>query len=338
MYRARFLSSTFGITLAIATILGFTSFISLAHAQLSGGSGSDPLTIDLSPTYPAPYQTVTVTPSSTTFDISGATVSVTLNGTAFYKGSGGAPINIPIGGPGKNTTISISVTSGGQTTKKTLVINPADVALVEEPISTTHPFYEGIGLVAPQGGVRLIAIPDLRSSSGKSLDPSTLVYTWKLGDQILTADSGIGKSVLNAVASERYRDSNVTVTVASPDGSIIAQSGVTVSPVDPVTLLYKDDPLLGPLYDTALGSSLTMSGTEDTYLGVPYYFSHTPVLSWTVNGVASGADNSITVRSTGNGTGSAVVGFSANDTSSTQIANSTMSVNFGQKPTGFLGL
>lgn len=338
MYRARFLSSPLAITLFIAISVSVAGAFALpANAQISG-MGADPLTLDLSPTYPAPYQTVSITPSSTSFDIAGATISVTVNGAAFYKGSGGANISVPVGGPGSTTTIVISVTSGGQTTKKTLVIHPADVALVVEPISTTHSFYKGIGLVAPEGRVRLIAIPDLRSSSGKALDPSTLQYTWKLGDQVLANESGIGKSVLNAAASARYRDSDVSVTVASPDGSIVAQSTATISPVDPLTLIYQEDPLLGPLFDTALNGSVTMVDAEDSYRGVPYYFSGTPALSWTVNGTVSGSDKDITVRSTGNGTGSAVIGFTASENAASQTANSTLSVNFGQKSAGFFGL
>jgi hypothetical protein len=324
MNRGRFL---------VVLLLGF--FALTANAQ---SIGTDPLTVSISPTYPAPYQTVTITPSSTLFDIAGATVTIVVNGKAFYKGSGGTSVQVPVGGAGSATTIKVSAVSGGQATSKTLTIRPADVALVVEPISTTHPFYGGPGLVAANGRVRVIAIPDVRTSSNRAIDPANLEYTWKLGAQVLQNDSGIGKSVLDATAPERYRDADVSVTVSSSDGTLNAQAHTNISPVDPIARMYRNDPLLGPLFDVAVPPSITMAGTEDSYRGVAYYFSSPPSLSWAVNGVANGTDKDITVRSAGSGTGSAVLNFTANQEETSQTANTTVSVNFGQKKSGFLGL
>lgn len=302
-------------------------------------TGADPFTVDLSPQYPTPYQTVTVTPSSTIFDIGSAAISVTVNGVAFYKGTGGTGIAVPLGGPGSTTNISVTGVSAGKTYNKKFSIHPADVALVVEPISTTHPFYAGACLVPSEGIVRIIAIPDLRTSAGRVLDPASLEYTWKLGDQSLDSDSGIGQSVLSATAPQRYRDAVVSVTVQSQDGSLVAQAQTTISPVDQISQIYEDDPLLGPLYDNALVDSFTMPSTEDTFLGVPYYFSNKPVLSWVMNGTDSGSDPDITVRSSGDGAGTAVLNFSANSTGTVQTANSTVSVSFGQKKSlGIFGL
>ncbi|MBA3789483.1 hypothetical protein H0X32_03815 [Patescibacteria group bacterium] len=302
-------------------------------------AGTNPISLDIQPQYPAPYQNVTLTPSSSVFDVAAASISITVNGTAFYKGSGGSAVTIPMGGPGSTANISVSAIAGGQTYHAQLVIRPADVALVVEPLSTAHPFYEGHGLVSSNGRVRLIAIPDLRSSSGKAISPSTLEYTWKLGDQILESDSGIGKSVLNANAPQQYRDANVSVTVTDPASSAVAQTQTTISPIAPLVRIYENDPLLGPLYDNALSGNITMSGTENTYRGVPYYFSSLPSIGWGVNSVQSGSASDITVRATGNGQGTAVVNFAATSrTDASRSANTTLSVIFGQKSAGIFGL
>jgi hypothetical protein len=295
--------------------------------------------VDISPQYPVPYQTITLTPSSTLFDIGSATISVTVNGKSFYKGSGGTGIDVLLGGPGSVTTISITAVAAGQTYNKKFTIRPASVALVVEPVSTTHPFYDGASLVPSEGAVRLIAIPDFRTSAGKQVDPSTLEYTWTLGDQTLDSSSGIGQSVLNATAPQRYRDATVSVMVQNSDGSLIAQSQTTISPVDQLSRVYEDDPLLGPLFDNALPNAFTMSGTEDTFLGVPYYFSNPPGVSWIMNGTLNGTDPDITVRATGNGSGTAVLNFGATNANATESANSTVSVSFGQKKSlGIFGL
>jgi hypothetical protein len=323
------------VATALSVFFGFAP--RATNAQVTG---ADPLTLDVSPQYPAPYQSATITPSSSVFDMAASTIVVTVNGKSLYKGTGGSGISVPLGGPGSVTDVVVTISGDGQpAASKELVFHPESVALVVEPVSGTHPFYEGSGLVTSEGRVRIVAIPDVRTSPSHALDPASLIYTWYLGDQELESDSGTGKSVLDANAPQQYRDATVSVTVSSPDGNEIAQSQTTISPVSPLVRLYENDPLLGPLYDNALGNSVTMPDAEDTYRGVPYYFSETPVVSWGVNGVPSGTANDITVRSSGNGQGSAVLTFSATESDTSQSANSTVSVNFGQQQSsGIFGL
>ncbi len=308
-----------------------------AFAQVAG---TDPLTLSIRPEFPQPYGVVTVTPGSTLIDLSSSQVRISVNGTEVQKGSGSAPVQIQAGGPGVPTTITATaVASDGQTYTKTLVIHPADVALVVEPVSTTHPFYRGAPLVASEGLVRLIALPDLRTAAGTPIPASRLVYTWKNGDRLLESDSGLGKSVLTATAPVQFRDSTITVTVSTPDSSIVAQAVALISPVDPIARIYQDDPLLGPLFNYALPSSISMTDTEDTFRAVPYYFSGTPSLSWSVNDVQSQAGQDITVRSSGTGSGTALVSFAAKQSDTNQLANTSLTVQFGgKKSLGIFGL
>ena len=351
MLRISATRSTAVIILSLALIVLLVTnlnFVRQAHAQTDSVSAdgtaagvpvANPLTVSISPQYPTPYQTVTVTPSSSTFDIDSSSILVTVNGTAFYKGTGGAAINVPLGGPGSTTKIGVTAIYEGQSSTQDLVIQPASVALVVEPDSTTHPFYGGGSLVPSEGRVRLVAIPDLVTASGRQLDPSTLEYTWKLGDSVLDSDSGIGQSVLDATAPQRYRDADVSVTVSDPNGTLIAEADTPISPVDPITRIYENDPLLGVLFDVALPNSFTMTDTEDTFRGVPYYFSGTPSMNWQVDGTNSGTAQDLTVGATGSGRGSAVLNFTANDSGSQATANSTVSVAFGQTSSGgILGL
>ncbi|MDB5237060.1 MAG: hypothetical protein JWL88_162 [Parcubacteria group bacterium] len=302
--------------------------------------GTDPITISIDSQYPRPYSAVTVTPQSTLIDLNSSQVTVSVNGVVVQKGSGSAPVQIQAGAAGVRSTISVTaVTSDGQTYKKTLTFSPADVALIEEPVSTTHPFYRGAPLVASEGLVRLVALPDLRTASGAPIPASSLVYTWKNGNQVLESDSGIGKSVLTATAPVQFRDTTVTVTVTTKDDSVVAQASALISPVNPIARIYQNDPLLGPLFNTALPATIAMSDPEDTFRGVPYYFTGTPSLSWTVNGTESQAGQDITVRSNGSGQGTAVVGFQAKQADTNQLANILMTIQFGAKKSlGIFGL
>lgn len=317
-------------------LLGLSAFP--VHAQEL--PGSDPLTLSVSPQYPRPYQSVSVAPRSTLIDLSASTVRITANGTQVYEGSGTQAATIRAGGLGERTTVVVTVTDpSGKVYTETWVLRPAEVSLILEPVSTAHPFYQGGGLVASEGRVRLVAIADLRSSAGTRLPAASLIYTWKLGNRILTDSSGIGRSTLIATAPVRYRNADITVTVTSPDNSLVGEARTVVSATDPIARIYRNDPLLGPNFDNALSNRFSMPDTEATFRAVGYFFSVPPAFSWTVNGSANGSDKDLTVRATGNGQGTARLGVTALETASRRNADATVTVDFGARTGfGFFGL
>lgn len=320
-----------------AVVIAFSLLISpaLLHAQ---DVGAEPLTVRISPQYPKPYQTVVVTPASTLIDLSASTVSVSANGTLVQKGTGAEKANVTLGAPGTATTISVSAVNNGKTYTKQVVVRPADAALIIEPSTTAHPFYKGGVAVAPEGGLRLIALPDLRNASGR-IAPESLVYTWRLGDRVLEAQSGIGKTTLTATAPVRYRDTTVTLTVATQDSSIVAQTSAVVAPIDPLMRVYSNDPLLGPLFEKAFSGTVTLTGNEQTFRTVPYFFPSTPTLTWFVNSAVSGADRDITLRSTGSGGGTATLTASGKHPQNFQTASTRITVKFGNESgLGIFGL
>ncbi len=320
--------------LALSVLLFGISF-GAVHAQFTS---SDPLTISISPQYPKPYDTVIVTPSSTLIDLASATVKVSVNGKVVSTFSGSEGTSVTVGAPGVKTTITVTATTGGKTYKKSLVIATGDVALVVEPLSTAQPLYKGALLLAPQGRVRVIAIADLRGSSGARLNPNSLVYTWKLGNQILEADSGIGKNVLTAVAPQRYRDAQISVTVTSSDGSVVAQESTLLQPTDPIVRIYKTDPLLGTDFTRALAGTYTLAGSEESFRAVPYFFGAPPTLSWVVGGQGSGTSDEVTVRTNGSGAGRSSLSLSARLTETHQSVTNTLGLLFGTaKSTNIFG-
>ncbi len=298
-----------------------------AHAQFDTGQS---LSIIVSPQNPRPYDTVTITPDSNAIDLIASLVTVSVNGKVVETGTGAQSIPVTIGGPGETTKISVTAKIGGASYTSTVLLKPADVSLVIEPVSITHPFYLGGGLVAPSGRVRIIALPDLRTTPNVRLNPSTLIYTWKLGDQILKGDSGIGRSMLVATAPVRYRDAQVSVTVTNSDSTLVAQSATTISPVDPVSRVYHNDALMGPDFDHAL-SAFIMTTQEEAFRVVPYYFATLPSLSWAVNGQSASNDADVTVRTTGSGKGTATLSLTAIDSATRQSSSASLPITFGAR-------
>lgn len=306
----------------------------VAHAQFS--TDENPINSILTPMYPRPYQTATISPRSSLIDLSASTVVISVNGTIVQRGSGTQSAAVRIGGPGELTSIVVSVTApGGKVYTDTILVRPADVALVVEPATTAHPFYRGLPLVAPEGRVRLVAIPDVRTSATTRVDPDLLVYTWRLGERVLTDASGIGRSTLVATAPVKYRDATVSLVVTTQDSSVVAQATTEIAPRDPLVRMYPYDPLLGPNYDSALGSEYTLNATEGTLRAVPYFFSAIPSIEWGVGGVAQGAQRDLTVRATGSGSGTSALEVKARIVGTPNIATNRTLLRFGESASPF---
>lgn len=322
--------------LLMMLLVGTNTFV--AHAQAL--PTADTLSLVVSPQYPRPYQSVTIAPRSTLLDLSASTVRVSVNGENVYEGSGTQAATVRAGALGERTTVVLTVTDpSGTVHTKTQVLRPAEVSLVLEPNSTSHPFYQGGGLVASEGQVRLVAMADMRSSPGTRLPSSSLVYTWRLGNRILTDSSGIGRSILTATAPVRHRNADITVTVTSPDSSLVGEASTRVSAVDPIGRIYRNDPLLGPNFDVALTDRFSMPDTEATFRAVGYFFATPPTYAWTVNNRTNGTDKDLTVRATGNGQGTARLGVTLLETETRRSAEGRVTVDFGSSTGfGFFGL
>ncbi len=306
-------------------------FPSVAGAQLAP-TATDPLTITVSPAYPRPYDTVTLSVSSNLLDLVAGTVTIKANGTVIEKGL--RSVQYKVGPAGSVVTISASAETNEGVFQDQISINPADVALVVEPASTVPPLYEGAALVPSEGRLRIIAVADLRQN-GVRIPESQIVYTWKLGNQFLQDESGIGRNVLVATAPARYRDAQISVTASTQSKNTNAQASVIISPIDPLVRIYQNDPLQGVILERALFGTFTLNGEEAAFRIAPYFFKQDPSLSWTLNGAGSGVSKDLTVRSSG-GAGSAVIG--ANASTESAQASAGLSVRFGSTGVGIFGL
>ncbi len=300
-----------------------------AQAQLPTTVG---LELNLSPARPRPYDTVTINVASSLVNLPASLVTISVDGVPV--GEGDRTATVKMGGPGTSTVVRATAEFDGKTYTAQKTIMPAEVALIMEPDSTTRPFYPGASLVPAKGRVRLVALADFRSAPGTRIPSSELIYTWKIGNKTLTDQSGAGKSVLIATAPLRYRDADVSVSVATRSQSQVAQDSVTVAPIDPFVRIYRNDPLSGTWFANALSGAFTLTGEEETFVAVPYFFSGQPSFEWILNGNPSGAGEDVTVRASGNA-GSAVLGVAA--LSGESQARSSLTVRFGAARQGIFG-
>ncbi|MEK7125947.1 MAG: hypothetical protein AAB517_02655 [Patescibacteria group bacterium] len=315
----------------------------LAGAQSFGPMGDingDAFSVSVNPQYPAPYSQATISLLSGSIDLANSTVSVSVAGKEIYKGSS-RPFSVHLGRAGSITSVNVSVSSRGSTYTQNIPIQPQDVVLVAEPISSSPPLYPGKSLVPLEGSVRVVAMANLKGATGEAPRPSTYSYSWTVDGMQIANSSGIGKSTIIVASPLQYRVRDVSVAVMSSDGSLVGGAELSLTAMEPSVRIYESDPLLGIRYDRALSGSYSITGTEATLYVAPFSMPTTggaPFIQWFLNGDSAQTGNSITLRPTGSGKGNASLSLVAS-TKRSGTATMNISLIFGSTPSvNFFGL
>jgi len=306
-----------------------------ASAQSLGdlGSAGTSFTVSVAPQYPAPNSPVTLSFLSSSIDLANALMSVSVAGKNIYKGSV-QPVSITLGKAGSVTSVSVTISSAGANYTQALSVQPQDVSLVAEPISSSPPLYPGKPSVPLEGNVRVVAVANLRSASGQALNPTTLAYSWTVDGTQIANSSGIGKQAVIVASPLQYRSRDVSVDIMSPDGRLVGGSSITLSSADPIVRVYENDPLLGIRFERALADTFAIPGAEATLFAAPFSFPTSggpPFMQWLLNNAPAQSGSSITLRPTGSGRGSASLSLTASSGSYT-TATQNLSLSFGSSP------
>ncbi|MBI4088921.1 hypothetical protein HY415_02390 [Candidatus Kaiserbacteria bacterium] len=294
-----------------------------------GGAGPS-FTLSVDPQYPAPFSTASVSVQSDTLDLANALMSVSVGGSKVYQGNA-QPTAITLGRAGSVTRVDVVITTGGVDYTQTLSIRPQDVSLAIEPVSSAPPLYPGKPLTPIEGSVRVVAVANLRNTSGGAIDPTKLSYAWTIDDAKIATASGIGKSAVIVESPLQYRARSVSVAVTSQDGNLVGGDSLSLSPQEPLLRIYENDPLLGIRFERALSGGYSILGAESSLYGAPFSVPTTngaPFLQWFLNGAVVQTGNSITLRPTGTGRGNASLSFTASSGGST-VASANLSLFFG---------
>lgn len=304
-----------------------------------GGIGSS-FTLSVAPQYPAPYGKATLSFLSSSFDLVNATVTVSANGKKIYKGSV-QPVTVTLGRTGSVVNVTATISSGGVNYSQTLSIQPQEVVLIAEPVSSAPPLYPGKPFVPLEGSVRVVAVANLKNANGTPLEPATLAYLWTVDGVQIANSSGIGKEAILVASPLQYRERTVSVAVMSTNGVLVGGDSLSLSSLEPSVRIYENDPLLSIRYDHALSNRYAIIGAESTLYAAPFSFpmtNGTPLLQWFLNGLAAQTGSSITLRPTGSGEGNASLSLVASAGAYT-TATANLSLSFGAKPgSNFFGL
>jgi hypothetical protein len=277
--------------LTIPACVLFSAFVllpTLASAQLGVPGIESSVNIDMSPTHPAPGQSVHLVLKSTAINLSSSDIVWRSNGSIIAHGTGIDSTDIQAGGLGSQTSVDVTVSGDGVTAQAHVVLAPVAMDILVDSDSYVPPFFHGAAV--PSAGTTLIlqAFPHFKTATA----PNDLIYTWRRNGEVIAEVSGRGKSSVRIPAPHLFGADTISIDAHSPDGTLSAEASVTVSSVDPRLELYQDHPLYGITYDQALQSTSFISESEMTFIAVPYFAQsggvHDPQLSyaWHVNGSA----------------------------------------------------
>jgi hypothetical protein len=301
----------------------------------------DPVQYTVSPEQPGPNQQVTIQVSGVGQFLGNSNITWQQDGKIISNASNQPSFTFTTGGIGTATRIHLSINSPTQgAISHDFVFNPSVVNLVWEADTYTPLLYQGKALYTPGSALKVVAFPTVMIG-GTVVPTSKLSFQWSHNDTPEPASSGLGKNIFIFRGDQLQKEEAVSVLLYS--GSAPVGRGEIIIPASvPQIILYVQDPLRGELLDQGLQGNTALGTTETTFKAEPYFFSNNAVLGgklqyeWTLNNQDTtgpdAANGLLTLRQTGTAAGSANLGVSIQNTSSSQLAqtaNSNLQLIFG---------
>lgn len=258
-------------------VLGIFS-VSIANAQ----SGSDIL-VDIVPPSPAPFEDTTITLNSYADNLDSVLIKWSVNGKNVLSGIGKKSFSLkaPAAGSLSTVTARISLPEGEAETK--IIIRPNVMILLwQANDSYVPPFYRGKALPSADSEVKVVAMPEIKTSSGL-VDPKKMTYTWKKDYTNDQEASGYGKNSFVFTNDYLENSNNVRVVASTVDQKYSSEASIDIKTAQPKILFYKNDNALGTIWERALISPHKIQGAEIVE-ATPYFISpkeiQNPGLVW----------------------------------------------------------
>ena len=266
-----------------------TFFVSPGKATAQSASS---ILIDLIPPNPSPFENVTISLSSYASNLDTVLISWSVNGQNVSSGIGKKSLFTQVPASGSEVAVVATISLPAGTVEKRVIIRPAVMVLLwQANDSYVPPFYRGKALPTADSEVKVVAMPEMRSSTGGLVDPKNMTYAWKKDYTNNQEGSGYGKNFF--IYTNDYLESvnNVSVTAQTIDQGNSSAANISIGTTQPKISFYKNDPDLGTIWEAALANPHRISGNE-IVVAVPYFISpkqiQNPrlVFSWFINGVS----------------------------------------------------
>ena len=317
-----------------------------ADAQLTLTGLERPLSLSISPQYPAAGDTIRLSLQSYALDLDRSSVVWYANGKEIAKGNGMVSTSVTAGTLGSEIVLDVvAEEESGLVGSAHAEIRPTEVDLLWETDSYVPPFYKGRALAGTSANIRAQAIARFKKTNGTMVPDTDIIFSWYKGATRFA--SGRGKSMVSFIGPTLFSEDRISVVAESADTTLKGSAQARIVAVDPSAELYENHPLFGVLYHRALVGSVATLENEQKVTAVPY-FAHVlsprdPGLSyeWHVNNsvIAPNPESPDDLIITANGyIGPATIGLSltsATDWFLRAIGNWT--IEFGGNTNGIFG-
>lgn len=279
-------------------------------------STAAPLDIGMSPLYPHPGDTVTVTIADYGGNTSNTAYVWSVNGKIVEQGIGKSSISLTAGAIGTAEVVSVlAVEAGTPRSAATLTIRPSSVDIIWEGQTYTPPFFIGRPLPNGKSPITLLAIPHISFGAGDVAE-NDLIYTWKVNGVIASAQSGFGKSSATIVPAQFGQAFTVSVMAETRSGTGAAENIATIQPQTPTILVYEHAPLLGVRFEKTVVDTFALNEAEASFVAYPLFVGSADALlyTWKLDGQAFAVDRlkprAVTFKKVGSGGGTRNVSIS----------------------------
>lgn len=293
--------------------------------------------LEISPKNPEPNSLARAKIITYSFDIDRAEISWLVNGSVKLKGTGEKKFSFSVGNAGSKTSLTaVVVTREGLTLEKSVTFRPAGLDILWEANNYVPVGYKGKALPSSESTVKITAVPEF-FYNGEKLSPSDLYYDWQINSKNKPNLSGYGKRSFNYKLSDLSAEDEIAVTVSSYSRIIIAEKRIKIKTTAPKIIFYKERPMEGVLYNSALNKEISLTETEINLRAEPYFFSKQNLnklaYQWKMNGksiIPEERKTAIDFRLEGASSGNALINLEIqNPINLLQNAANSLKINFG---------
>jgi hypothetical protein len=273
------------LLLCLLIVFGFT----LISPVLAISPSS--INVDVEPPNPAPGDNVTITLSSYAANLDTISISWLVNGKNVTSGIGKKTFSMTAGSAGSSITVVAKIALPDGEIDQSVIIRPATMVMLWEATdSYVPPFYKGKALLSQESDVKVVAIPEIRTSNGMA-NPKSMTYAWQKDYENAADAGGFGKDFFTFTNDYLNDSNNIGVTATTIDQNYSAQGNINVGIFSPAISFYREDANLGTIWERAVQDGDKVQSGE-TIMTVPYFMSPkdwwSPDLSfsWFINDLA----------------------------------------------------
>ena len=250
---------------------------------VANAQSSSSISVSMVPPNPAPYENTSITLSSYVYNLDSVLISWSVNGKTIASGTGKKSLFTIAPAAGKETNVVATISLPDGTIETKVTMRPSVMVLLwQANDSHVPPFYKGKALPTPDSEVKVVAMPEIRTSSGLA-NSKNMTYAWKKDYTNNVDGSGYGKNFFLYINDYLDDSNNISVTALTLDQKYSNQANINIGITQPKILFYKKDNNIGTIWSKMLTDLYKIQGPEIVE-AVPYFISpkelQHPALVW----------------------------------------------------------